>query len=148
MASEVEELGTIDWILVEFTGKEMSGELVPPLLDLVDRRLIRILDVLILLKDADGAVDVLAVEDLDPELVGDLGPLAGASSGLLADEDAALAAEALTPDSFAALLVYENLWSAPFSAAVRRAGGQLVDSGRIPVQAILARLDALDATDA
>jgi Family of unknown function (DUF6325) len=140
-----EETGTIDWLLIEFRGKEINGELVPPLLDLVDRRLIRVLDVLVLIKRADGSFDALTSQDLDPSKVGELGALAGASSGLVDDEDAAEAAAALEPDSAGLLLVYENLWSVPFAVAARKAGGQLVSSGRIPTQAILAQLDALEA---
>jgi Family of unknown function (DUF6325) len=141
----MEDTGTIDWFLIEFKGKELNGELVPPLLDLVDRRLIRVLDAVILLKGTDGTLQTLTTNELDPAQVGNLGELAGASSGLIDDEDAGAAASALEPDSAALLLVYENLWSLPFAAAARRAGGQLVASGRIPVQAIVARLDALES---
>jgi hypothetical protein len=143
--SDIEETGTIDWFLIEFQGKEINGELVPPLLDLVDRRLIRILDALIILKRPDGTFEALTTQDLDPSQVGELGPLAGASSGLLTDEDAEAAADALENDSAALLLVYENLWSVPFAVAARKAGGQLVASGRIPIQAMLAQLDALES---
>ena len=143
--SDLEETGTIDWFLIEFRGKEINGELVPPMLDLVDRRLIRILDALILIKRADGSFETLTTEDLDPSQVGELGELRGASSGLLSDEDAENAASVLEPDSAALLLVYENLWSLPFAMAARKAGGQLVAGGRIPIQAILAQLDALEA---
>jgi hypothetical protein len=143
---DVEETGTIDWFVIEFPGgKEVNGELVPPLLDLVDRRLIRVLDALMLIKDADGDLTTLTTNDLDPEQVGNLGELAGASSGLIDDEDAAATGSILEPGSAALLIVYENLWSLPFARAARKAGGQLVASGRIPVQAILARLDALEA---
>jgi hypothetical protein len=120
---------------------------VPPLLDLVDRRLIRILDVLVLIKRADGSFDALTTEELDPSQVGELGALRGASSGLLTDEDTEAAAAALEPDSVALFVVYENLWSVPFAVAARKAGGQVVAGGRIPIQAILARLDALDAAE-
>jgi hypothetical protein len=142
---DMDDSGTIDWFLLECRGKQLDGELVPPLLDLVDRRLIRVLDALILLKGADGTVQTLTTDDLDQEQVGNLGELAGASSGLIDEDDAAAAAAALEPGSAALLLVYENLWSIPFTVAARRAGGELVASGRIPVQAILARLDALDS---
>jgi hypothetical protein len=118
---------------------------VPPLLDLVDRRLIRILDVLVLIKRSDGSFDALTTEELDPSQVGELGALRGASSGLLTDEDTEAAAAALQPDSVALFVVYENLWSVPFAVAARKAGGHVVASGRIPIQAILARLDALEA---
>jgi hypothetical protein len=97
--SDLEETGAIDWYLIESRGKEINGELVPPLLDLVDRRLIRILDALVLIKRADGSFDALTTEELDPSQVGELGPLRGASSGLLTDEDAEAAASALEPDS-------------------------------------------------
>jgi hypothetical protein len=140
-----DELGTIDAILIEFRAKELNGELIPPLLDLVDRRLIRVLDALIVLKAEDGSVQTLTSDELDPEQAGDLGQLAGASSGLFDEQDAIDAAAALEPGSAALLLIYENLWSIPFAVAVRRAGGQLVASSRIPVQALLARLDALEA---
>lgn len=143
--SEVEETGAIDWLLIEARGKELNGELVPPLLDLVDRRLIRVLDALILVKRADDDFDVLTTSELDTEQVGDLGALAGASSGLLSDDDAAAAVAALEPDSIGLLIVYENLWSLPFAIAARKAGGQLVAQGHIPTQAILAALDALES---
>ena len=143
---DIEQTGTIDWLMVEFPGsKEVNGELVPPLLDLVDRRLIRVLDAVMLVKEADGSLQTLTTNDLDPQQVGNLGALAGASSGLIDDEDASTAGEILEPGSAALLLVYENLWSLPFARAARTVGGQLVASGRIPVQAILARLDALES---
>ncbi len=142
---DIEQTGTIDWFMVEFPGgKEINGELVPPLLELVDRHLIRVLDAVMLTKDADGSLQTLTTDDLDPEQVGELGALAGASSGLIDEEDAAAAGSVLEDGSAALLLVYENLWSLPFARAAHMAGGQLVASGRIPVQAILARLDALD----
>jgi uncharacterized membrane protein len=143
--SDLDEVGTIDSVLIEFKSKEINGELVPPLLDLVDRRLIRVLDALIVITGEDGSVQTLTSEDLDPRQVGELGALAGASSGLLDDEDATAVASVLEPGAAGLLLVYENLWSIPFAVAARRAGGQLVASSRIPVQALLARLDALEA---
>ncbi len=143
--SDLEETGAIDWLLIEARDKEINGELAPPLLDLVDRRLIRILDALILVKRGDDDFDALTTSDLDPEQVGDLGGLAGASSGLLSDDDAAAAAAVLEPGSLGLLIVYENLWSLPFAMAVRKAGGQLVAQGHIPIQAMLAELDALES---
>jgi hypothetical protein len=143
--SDIEETGAIDWLLIEARGKELNGELVPPLLDLVDRRLIRVLDALIVVKRGDDDFDVLTTSDLDSAQVGDIGALAGASSGLLSDDDAAAAAGALEPDSIGLLIVYENLWSLPFAVAARKAGGQLVAHGHIPTQAVLAALDALEA---
>jgi len=143
--SDIEETGAIDWLLVEAQGKEINGELVPPLLDLVDRRLVRILDVVVLVKRGEGDFDALTTDDLDPAQVGDLGALAGASSGLLDPDDAAAAAAAMSPNTLGLLVVYENLWSLPFGIAVRKAGGQLVAQGHIPTQAIVASLDALEA---
>ncbi len=143
-ASDNDETGAIDWVLIE-GRKEIDGELVPPLLDLVDRRLIRILDALVLIKRSDDDFDALTTSQLDPEQVGDIGALAGASSGLLSEEDAAAAAAALQPGNIGLLIVYENLWSLPFATAARKAGGQLVARGPIDTQAIVATLDALEA---
>ena len=142
--SDIEETGAIDWLLIE-GRKEIDGELIPPLLDLVDRRLIRILDALILVKHGDGGFDALTTSELDPTQVGEIGALAGASSGLLSDDDAAAAAAVLQPGNIGLLIVYENLWSLPFSIAARKAGGQLVARGHIDTQAIVAALDALEA---
>ena len=143
--SDIEVTGAIDWLLLEAKGKEINGELVPPLLDLVDRRQIRILDVLILVKREGDDFDALTTAQLDPEKVGDLGALAGASSGVLGEDDAAAAAAVLEPGSLGLLIVYENLWSIPFAVAVRKAGGQLVAHGHVPTQAILATLDEIDS---
>ncbi len=142
---DIDETGPIDWILLEAPDKKINGELVPPLLDLVDRRLIRIIDGLILVKRAEGDVDVLTTSDLDPEQVGDLGELAGASSGLLTAEDAEEAAALMTPGSLGLFIVYENLWAVPFAVAARKAGGQLLAQGHFPTQAVLAALDALES---
>ena len=143
--TDIQDTGAIDWFLIEAQGKEMTGELIPPLLDLVDRRLIRIIDVLVLVKRAEGDFDALTTSDLDVAKVGDLGALAGASSGLLSTDDASEAAALMAPDSLGLLIVYENLWSLPFAVAARKAGGQLVAQGHIPTQAIVAALDALEA---
>jgi hypothetical protein len=143
--TDIQDTGAIDWFLIEAQGKEITGELIPPLVDLVDRRLIRVIDVLVLVKRAEGDFDALTTSDLDPAKVGDLGALAGASSGLLSTDDAAEAAALMAPDSLGLLIVYENLWSLPFAVAARKAGGQLVAQGHIPTQAIVAALDALEA---
>ena len=115
--SDLEDTGAIDWLLLEGPGTEMNGAVVPPLLDLVDRRLIRILDVLVLVKRAGDDFDALTTADLDPAKVGDLGALDGASSGLLSADDAATAASLLSDGTLGLLVVYENLWSLPFAAA-------------------------------
>ncbi len=148
MSNDIEEMGPIDYIVLEFPGNKFTGEAFPALIDLVDRGLIRILDLLFIKKDLDGSVQVLAISDLGQEGDFDLTIFEGASSGLIGDDDVAEAADAIEPGSSAGLLIYENVWAAPFATAVRRSGGQLVASGRIPVQAILASLDALEGVEA
>ena len=137
-------MGPIDYIVVEWPGKQPTGEAAPLLLDLVDRGLIRILDLAFVAKGDDGSVAGIEISDLGNQ-VEELKVFEGASSGLLADDDVEAAGEALEPGTSAALLVYENVWAAPFATAVRKSGGQLVANGRIPVQAIVAALDAADA---
>lgn len=138
------ELGPIDYILVEWPGRQPNGEVAPHLVDLVDRGLIRILDLAFVAKDEDGSVAGIELEDLGDGATG-LEVFAGAASGLISDDDLGEAANALEPGTSAALLVFENTWAAPFAAAVRRSGGQLVASGRIPVDDVLAALDAAEA---
>lgn len=138
------EMGPIDYILVEWPGRQPNGEVAPHLVDLVDRGLIRILDLAFVAKDEDGTVAGLELADLGDGAAG-LEVFEGASSGLLSDDDLTEAAAALEPGTAAALLVFENTWAAPFVAAVRRSGGQLVASGRIPVEDVLAALDAAEA---
>ena len=145
--TDIQEMGAIDWLLLEAHDKEITGELVPSLLDLVDRRLIRIIDALILVNQGEGDIDVLTTAELDRAQVGDLGELAGASSGLLSDDDGAEAAALMQPGSIGLLIVYENLWSLPFATAARRAGGRLIAQGHIPTQAVLAALDDLDSLE-
>jgi hypothetical protein len=142
VTDDLEQAGPIDYLVVEFPGNRMTGEAFPLLIDLVDRGLIRILDLAFVRKDADGSVVGLALTDLDGDGQLDLAVFEGASSGLLDDDDLADAGSVLEPGSSAGVLVYENLWAAPFASALRRSGGQLVASGRIPVQAILATLEA------
>ena len=139
------EMGPIDYLLVEWPGKQPEGEIAPYLVDLVDRGLIRILDLAFLVKGEDGTVAAVEIADVGGE-VAELAIFEGASSGLLDDEDVDEAGAALEPGTSAALLVYENTWAGPFAAAVRRSGGQLVASGRIPVTDVLAALDAVEAT--
>ncbi len=138
------EMGPIDYLLVEWPGRQPNGEVAPHLVDLVDRGLVRILDLAFVAKDDDGSVAGLELSDLG-DGAGGLEVFAGASSGLLTDDDLTEAAAALEPGTAAALLVFENTWAAPFAAAVRRSGGQLVASGRIPVEDVLAALDAAEA---
>lgn len=144
-AEEFDEMGPIDYLLVEWPGRQPTGEAAPHLIDLVDRGLIRILDLVFLHKDEDGSLARLEISDLGDQVEA-FAAFEGASSGLLSDEDTDEAASALEPGTSAALLVYENRWAAPFASALRRSGGQLVATGRIPIQAMLAALDAADAT--
>lgn len=144
---ELEEMGPIDYIVIEWPGRQPTGEAAPIVVDLVERGIIRILDLAFLAKAEDGSVAGLEISELGEE-VEELKVFEGASSGLLSDEDTAEAAAALEPGTSAALLVFENRWAAPFASAVRRSGGQLVASGRIPVQAVLAALEAAEEAGA
>jgi uncharacterized membrane protein len=143
--SDIEETGPIDWLVLEFDREKITGELIPPLLDLVDRRLIRILDALVIIKRDKLDFDAFTTSELEANGLAQLGALAGASSGLLTDEDAADVATVLDAGSSALVLVFENLWAVPFAVTARKAGAQVVSTGRIPVQALIAQLDALDA---
>jgi Family of unknown function (DUF6325) len=143
-SEQLDEMGPIDYILVEWAGRQPNGEVAPHLVNLVDRGLIRILDLVFIAKDEDGTVRGLEIADVGGE-VAELSVFEGASSGLLSDEDVEEAGVALEPGTSAALLIFENAWAAPFATAVRRSGGQLAASGRIPVQAVLAALDAAEA---
>jgi hypothetical protein len=141
---EFNETGPIDYILVEWPGRQPNGEVAPHLVDLVDRGLIRILDLVFVAKDEDGTVRGLEISEVGGE-VAELSIFEGASSGLLSEEDIDEAGGVMEPGTSAALLVFENTWAAPFATAVRRSGGQLAASGRIPVQAVLAALEAAEA---
>ena len=141
MTAQIDEMGPIDYIVVEFPGNRMTGEAFPLLVDLVDRGIIRIIDLAFIRKEDDGSFRGMAIADFDQDGTLDLAVFEGASSGLLGEDDLSQAAEALEPNSSAGILVFENVWAAPFARAVRRGGGQLVASGRIPVQAVLSALD-------
>lgn len=145
-SDEINEMGPIDYLIVEWPGRQPTGEALPHLIDLVDRGLIRVLDLSFIAKGEDGSVATLEIADLGDE-IDVFADFEGASSGLLGDDDIEEAGNALEPGTSAALLVYENRWAAPFAAAVRHSGGQLVASGRIPVQAVLAALDAVEASE-
>jgi len=146
-AEDFEEMGPIDYLVVEWPGRQPTGEAAPIVADLVERGIIRVLDLAFITKDADGEVAGLEISDLG-EQVEELKLFEGASSGLLGDEDVEEAAKALEPGTSAALLVFENSWAAPFASALRRSGAQLVASGRIPIQAILAALEAAEEAEA
>jgi hypothetical protein len=131
--------GPIDYLVIEFAQHNPTGEAFAELLSLVERGLIRVLDLVFVRKQGDGTVVALAWSEAAGG-VPEIEVFAGATSGLLGQEDFDEIGNALVPDAAAAVLVFENTWAAPFASAVRRAGGQLVASGRIPVQALLAEL--------
>jgi hypothetical protein len=145
-ASNTDVLGPVDWLVVEFPvdKADFSGEMAQELRSLVERGLVRVLDLVFLRKDEDGSVAVDELSDVPEGAVGDLLTHEAELAMLLAEEDIVAVGEALEPGSIAAVLVYENSWAGPFAASIRRAGGQLVDSGRIPTQALLAAIEAED----
>lgn len=143
------EVGPVDYIVVEWPpDKQPTGEAMPLLVDLVDRGLIRVLDLAFVRKEEDGTIVGLDLKDLDLDGNPELTVFEGASSGLLAEDDHAEAGAALEPGATAALLIYENTWAAPFATALRRTGAQLVAGGRIPMNDIIARLDELEQAEA
>jgi Family of unknown function (DUF6325) len=141
---QIEEMGPVDYIVLEWADRQPNGEVFPMILDLVDRGIIRILDIAFITKDADGAIAGLELDALEDE-GGRLREFEGASSGLIDDDDLQEAAGALRPGTSAAVLVWENRWAAPVAVALRRSGGELVASGRVPIQAIVASLDATES---
>jgi hypothetical protein len=146
MEAHVEEMGPVDIVAIAYpAGAPMTGEAVPMLLNLVDRGIIRVLDVMFVVKEEDGTYSGFEAVDLDSKGVGDFAAFEGASSGLLGDDDVSTAADGIEPGSAAVILIYENRWAAPFAAAVRRNGGTLVDFQRIPMQDLITSLDAAEA---
>jgi len=138
----LDELGPVDYVVVEFPAgaSHFTGEMAEQLGSLVDAGTIRVLDILILAKGDDGSVEALEIDDLDA--LDDLRSIETKLATILAEEDVEHLAAAMEPGTSAGVLVWENLWAAPFASAARRSGGQLIASGRIPVQAIIASLEA------
>jgi hypothetical protein len=147
MTDTIDELGPVDWIVVEFPGSKFNGEIAPALQDLVQQGTVRVLDLLLLKKDTDGSLEAFELSDLDPSEIGELRSFESELAMLLSEEDVTAVAAAIDPGSSAAVLVWENTWAVPFATAVRRSGGQLVASGRIPVQAMLAAIEADDEAE-
>ena len=139
--TDIDVHGPVDFVLLEFPADaEFTGEGAEALLDLVEKGIVRVFDILIIRKDADGTFSGIDIDD-----VGGFTAFAGAQTGLIGDEDIAEAAEALEPGTVAALIVYENTWARQFVAAVRKAGGEMVASARIPAQDVMDALDALES---
>jgi hypothetical protein len=144
----LDELGPVDFLIVEFPAGQsnFTGEMARELVALVDQGTIRVIDLLVLVKNDDGSVDAVEIEDL--ESLGELRRLEAELAELLAEDDVLNLAAAMSPGSTAGVIVYENVWAAPFASAARRAGGQLIANGRIPVQAIIAAIEADEALEA
>jgi hypothetical protein len=138
----LEEMGPVDYVVLEWPGRQPDGSAAGPILELVDRGIIRVLDVALMVKGDDGSVAAIELGELEDS---GFAEFEGASSGLIGQDDLEEAARALQPGTSAAVLVWENRWAAPVAIAVRRSGGQLVASGRIEIQAILAALEAAEA---
>jgi hypothetical protein len=146
LSSEELELGPIDVVVIGYPpDAPRTGDAIPAFVDLVDRGIIRVIDVLIVQKGADGVVSGVEIADLDGDGAGDLVVFEGARTGMLGDEDATVAGEALEPGEAAVLICFENAWAGPFAAAVRRNGGRLLDFQRVPTQEVIAAIQALDA---
>ena len=144
--ASLDQLGPVDYIIVEFPAgaSNFTGEMAEELLALVDSGTIRVIDILILTKNEDGSVDAMELSDIE-----DLGPLQAVEAELaelLAADDVEDLAAAIEPGSTAGVLIWENLWAAPFASAARRSGGQLIANGRIPIQAIIASIEADEAS--
>ena len=141
-----EGLGPVDVVVIGYAADApMTGEAVPLLVDLVERGIIRVLDVMFVTKEADGTFAGFEASGLTPDGVGDFAIFEGASSGLIGDDDVAMAAEAIEPGTAAVMIVYENRWAAPFAAAVRRNGGRLIGTARVSAEDLM---DALEAAEA
>ena len=147
MAQEIDELGPVDYIVVEFPGSKFSGEIAPALRDLVERDLVRVLDLLLMRKDTDGTLEAFELSDVEDTEVGELRDHERDLAMLLSEDDVTKLAAAIEPGSTAGVLVWENTWAAPFASAVRHSGGQLVASGRIPIQALAAAMEADEDDD-
>ena len=143
MADSLDELGPVDWLVVEFPGPDFgNGQIAPFLEDLVNRELIRVLDMVFLRKTEDGTLETAEISDLDEGQLGEVRMAEAELAMVLSEQDVMDLAETIEPGHSAAVLVWENQWAAPFGSAIRKAGGQLVASGRIPTQAVIAAFQA------
>jgi Family of unknown function (DUF6325) len=148
MTDDVEAMGPISYLIVEFPGNKMTGDGLRAVLDLVDRGLIRVLDLLFVSRNDDGSLRAVELRDFDHDGRLDVAIFEGVSSGLLDDSDLADAASAVGPGASAAILLFENRWARPFTQAVRRSGAEVVAAGYVPLDAIAASLDVAEAADA
>lgn len=144
--SDLDVHGPIDFVLIEFPGDGLTGAPADALLDLVERGVVRVYDLLVVRKDDDGSFSGIDITDLADDHLGGFAAFAGARSGLLDDDDLRQAADAMEPGTVAALVVYENVWAIPFVSAAREAGGELIASARIPAGDVMDALDALETT--
>jgi hypothetical protein len=144
MTDQLNAMGPISYLVVEFPGNKMTGEGFPILVDLVDRGLIRILDLAFATRDADGSISMIELQDIDRDGQFDMATFEGASSGLLDEGDLADAASVIQAGSSAAVLIFENKWATPLTQALRRGGAELVAAGYIPHDSIVASLDAIE----
>ncbi len=138
---QIDEMGPIDYIVLEWPERQPTGEVAPMIVDLVEQGIIRVLDIAFMIKGEDGTIAAIEAGDMEGD---GLEVFEGASSGLLGQDDLEEAAAALRPGTTAAVLIWENRWAAPVAVALRRSGGELVASGRIPVQSIVAALETLE----
>src|SRR2546429_4667171 len=146
MAMQLDATGPISYLIVEFPGSKMTGEGLAALVDLVDRGVVRVLDLLFVERDTSGDVHVLDVRDIDGDGTLDMVVFEGAASGLMDEDDVADAGSVIEPGSSAAILIFENRWATPFTQALRRSGAELVAAGFIPHDDLVASLDVADAT--
>jgi len=145
MPDDTTELGPISYLIVEFPGNKMTGEGLDVLVDLVDRGIVRVLDLLFVARDDDGSTRMIELSDIDNDGELDIAVFEGASSGILDESDMADAASVIEPGSSAGVLIFENRWAVPFTQALRRGGAQLVAAGYIPHDDLAASLDATDS---
>jgi len=145
--TDTTSMGPVDYLVVEYPDGRPTGEALARLVDLVDQGIVRVLDLVFLRKDTDGTISGVEIADLDGDGTLDLRIMEGASSGLVGMDDVGDAGSVIAPGSAAAVLIYENLWAIPFATALRRAGAELVASGRVPAQDLLAALDAAESDD-
>jgi uncharacterized protein DUF6325 len=148
MTDDVDAMGPISYLVVEFPGNKMTGEGLPILVDLVDRGTIRILDMMFVTREDDGLLRAVELADLDLDGRLDVEIFEGASSGIVDDSDLADAASAIEPGSAAAILLFENRWARSFTQALRRGGAEVVAAGHVPLDVVAAALDATEAAEA